>query len=77
MQNTKDSNLCFRILRAIKNILKQGVKDSEYGAYMATILHSSDEYNNIRDMLIGLNLWSENLESLHQESISIKFDITG
>ena len=74
--NTKDSNLCFRILRAIKNILKQGVKDSEYGAYMATIIHSSDEYNNIRDMLIGLNLWSENLESLHQESISIKFDIT-
>ena len=38
---------------------------------MATVLHESDDYNKLRDHLSQYDLWDDDIEKLHQESLSI------
>lgn len=74
-KNCKDLSLASKIQRIAKNILKCGIKTSEYGSYIATIIQSSEDYEEIRLEMKKINLWNDDLEAWHIESISIKFDI--
>lgn len=66
--NTRKRN---RIINACSNLLKMCLRSSRFGATMATVLHESNEYNKLRDLLSQYDLWDDDIEKLHQESLSI------
>lgn len=43
---------------------------------MATIILSYGEYEALRNILIQLNFWSNELEQLHSTALELKFDTT-
>ncbi len=61
------------ILRTLRKILKYGIDTSEYGSFMSTIIHEDANYKNIKQQLINLNLWDNELDELHNKSYSIKY----
>lgn len=60
-----------RIISGCSNLLKMCVRSSRFGATMATVLHESDDYNKLRDLLFKYGFWRDELEKLHRESLSI------
>ena len=60
-----------RVLRGCKNILKHGTKTSEFGAFMATIIQTDDDFLKLKDLLVDLNLWDDELAELDKETKSI------
>lgn len=66
--NTRKKN---RILSGCTELLRLCTKPSRFGATTATVLHECDDYNNLRDFLIQYGLWDDEMEKLHQESLSI------
>lgn len=60
-----------RILNGCTELLRMCTRSSRFGATMATVLHESDDYNNLRDFLFQYDLWDDDIEKLHQESLSL------
>ena len=60
-----------KVLKGSKNLLKMGIRTSEYGAFMATIIQTDDEFKRLRKLLQGLGLWDDDLSKLDEESKSI------
>lgn len=52
-----------KILNSVEEMYKECLPDSNYSATCATILMSSQVYQNIKQKLIRLNMWSSNFDS--------------
>ena len=63
-----------KILKGCKNILKNGIKTAEFAAFMATIIMNDDYYKRTKSILIELNLWDDELATLHQEVSSVQMN---
>ena len=64
-----------KLLRAVRALLLECQSKTVFSAVSATILHSNSEYNDLRDELKSLNLWSAEINELDQYSLEIKLDI--
>ncbi|WP_278572898.1 HNH endonuclease [Fusobacterium ulcerans] len=56
-----------RVLRGCHNLLTKGIKTAEYSAYMATVIKENEYYSRLKQILIELNLWDEDLYALDEE----------
>lgn len=63
-----------RLKNSLRDVLRMAQPDSEYSAFMATILLEDDDYNNICNIMKRLNLWTDELNTLHNCSANIKFE---
>jgi hypothetical protein len=64
----KENNLTVRrnkLLNIVEKTLKECQSNSIYSATCSTILHSNDDYQEIRDEMITLKLWDSTFENLH------------
>lgn len=68
LTNTRKRN---QIINGCLNNLKLCTKKSRFGASMATVLQECEDYQALRKLLIGYNLWDDELEQLHKESLMI------
>lgn len=55
-----------RVLRGCTNILKKGLKEAEYAAFMATIIKEDKYYIKLKNLLLTLGLWSDELQGLDE-----------
>ena len=70
-----DTRLCNRIINTIKSILLFAQPESEFSAFMSTVLLETDDYKAIKEELCNLYLWNDELESLHNKASEIALDI--
>lgn len=68
LTNTRKRN---RVISGCYNNLKLCIKTSRFGASMATVLQENEDYQALRSLLIGYNLWDDEMEKLHKESLNI------
>jgi uncharacterized protein (TIGR02646 family) len=68
LTNTRKRN---RLLSGCFNNLKLCTRKSRFGASMATVLQESEDYQALRTLLMKYNLWDNELEQLHKESLEI------
>lgn len=68
LTNTRRRN---RIVKGCLNNLKLCTKNSRFGASMATTLQENNDYQALRDLLSKYNLWTDEMEQLHKESLEI------
>lgn len=64
-----------RVLRGCKNILNKGIATAEYAAFMATIIKDDAYYRKLKNILIELQLWDEELDNLDTRVEKIKMQI--
>ncbi len=64
-----------RVMRGCKNILRKGIKEAEYSAFMATIIKNDENYIKLKQLLIRLKIWNEELQSLDEQVEKIKMQI--
>lgn len=70
----KENSLTIRknkLLNIVENILKESQPISAYSATCATILHTSDVYEEIRTEMVTLGLWNSTFEYLHLKSLKL------
>ena len=48
-----------RILRQLRNLLKEAQRDSEYSATVATVVAHAPQYELVKTKLEALSLWSQ------------------
>lgn len=65
LKNTSKKN---KIIRGCYNLLKLGIKEAEYSAFMSTIIQNDENYYEIKKILIELDLWNEELKELDEET---------
>ncbi len=58
-----------RIRNGIKELMEQGLPDKEYAATHATVLVSDPEFDELKNKLVDIGIWSSEHDSLH---ISLK-----
>lgn len=63
-----------KIRNGCRDLLRFGVKSAEYSAFMATIIHNDDNYNQIKHILKEVGVWDEELEKLDNESKANVYD---
>lgn len=66
-----------RVLNGCKNILKKGIRTAEFGAFMATIIQTDDDFKKLKTLLEELGLWDCELGNLDVESKSIVLAVHG
>lgn len=54
-----------------KAVLKAAQPDRPYAAFVATIIHNAQAYKVIKERLINENLWTNELEKLHDQSLRL------
>lgn len=69
--NTRRKN---KIVNTCRDILKKGIPTAEYSAFIATIIHCDEAYIQLKTLLERHNLWEEELQQLHMESLLNKYD---
>lgn len=62
--------------KVMRALMKQCQKDALFSAVSATSLHESEEYADIRNKMISHNIWSQQYESLHQNSLSLRLPVS-
>ena len=60
-----------KFLNSFKRMLLECQPDSDYSATCATILHSNEVYQEIKDSMEVLGLWNEEFELMHNSSLEI------
>lgn len=68
LTNTRKRN---QIHSGCVNNLKLCIRTSRFGASMATVLQESEDYQALRNLLMRYNLWDDEMERLHKESLDI------
>lgn len=63
-----------KIINTLHDILKMAQPESEYSAFMATIILTDEDYIETKEILKSKNLWTNELEKLHNEASKIKLD---
>lgn len=61
-----------RVIRGVRNILKNGVKEAEYAAFMATIIQEDIYYIKLKILLKKMSLWDETLQNLDEQVEKLK-----
>jgi uncharacterized protein (TIGR02646 family) len=56
-----------KIIGKLKNILLEGTKEYEYSATAATVLLEDDNYKEIKQLFIDINLWNHEFIQLEKE----------
>ena len=56
-----------RVINGCKNILRKGTRTAEFGAFMATIIQTDNEFIKLKTLLVELNMWDEEMEELDKE----------
>ena len=64
------------IIRTLRDILEMAQQDAEYSAFMATIILTDDDYLAIKNILQEKNIWTDELDKLHNAANEIKLDTT-
>lgn len=75
--NSRDDGKLYnktKIINTLIDILKMAQPDAEYSAFMATIILTDEDYIETRDILKNKNLWTDELETLHNCATEIKLD---
>lgn len=70
-ENTSKRN---RVLRGCKNMLQRGIETAEYAAFMATIIKEDDYYKKLKNILMELKLWDEELNALDEKVEALKME---
>ena len=68
LTNTRKRN---QILNGCLNNLRLCTRKSRFGASMATVLQECEDYQALRNFLMKYNLWDDEMEQLHKESLEI------
>lgn len=63
-----------RLKNTIRDILLMAQPEAEYSAFMATILLNGDDYKAICAIMKEIELWSDELQQLHDNASEIKLD---
>lgn len=63
-----------KIINTLVDILKMAQPDAEYSAFMATIILTDEDYMEIQNILKNMELWTDELETLHNCANEIKLD---
>lgn len=63
-----------RLKNGVLAVLKMAQPNAEYSAFISTILLEDDDYNEIRNIMRIQNLWTDQLEELHNEAQKIRLD---
>ena len=77
----KESSLCSKVkiknkvLNGFKNLLILGTKEEEYSAFMAAIIKSDPYYQKLKELLIELNLWNEELQELDEKLDEVRLQV--
>ena len=69
--NTRLKN---RVVNGCKSVLRMASREAEFAAFMATVIHNEDNYSTLVSILKRNDLWDDDLENLHNNSLKIKFD---
>lgn len=64
------------IIRILCDILEMAQPNAEYSAFMATIILTDDDYLATKKILQEKNLWTDELDKLHNTANEIKLDTT-
>jgi len=54
----------------VRGLLRECQEDAAYAATCATVLHNDPDYERLKREMDGLGLWYEELEELHQASLT-------
>lgn len=57
-----------RIINGLKELLSLAKPDKEYSATIATVIMNDDTYHSIKQTLLTLSLWDQELENLHNDA---------
>ena len=63
-----------KIINTLRDILKMAQPESEYSAFMATIILTDEDYLETKAILIDKNLWTKELDDLHNSANRIRLD---
>ncbi len=63
-----------RITNGILDLLKLAQPDAEYSAFISTVLSKAKDYQETKKMMETFDLWTSEMEDLHNTMISIKLD---
>lgn len=63
-----------RIVNGIIDLLKLAQPYAEYSAFISMVLSESTDYKEIKKLMEKFDLWTPEMEKLHNTMISIKFD---
>lgn len=66
--STKNKN---SLIKSIEDILRLCQKDRQYSATCSTVLHQDNDYKYIKSEMEKLELWSNEMEELHQNSLRL------
>ncbi len=75
--NSRDDGKLYnktKIINTLVDILKMAQPDAEYSAFMSTIILTDEDYIETRNILKNKNLWTDELETLHNFAAEIKLD---
>ena len=64
-----------KVLNGCRKLLKKCLHTEEYSAFMATSLHTDNNFLALKDLLIKQNLWDEELTRLFNDSKTSVFDV--
>lgn len=64
------------IIRTLRDVLEMAQPDAEYSAFMATLILTDDDYLAIKNILQEKNIWTDELNKLHNKASEIKLDTT-
>lgn len=59
------------LISTVDGVLLECQKDRIYSATCATVLHTNDDYLEIRQKMKDLSIWSDELEQLHNNSLEL------
>ena len=59
--------------KQLRNLMRQGQRDTEYSATVATVLIQSSRYADLVNRLKTLSLWSAEFDGLHRGLVSIAY----
>lgn len=63
-----------KVLNGCRKLLEKCLPTAEYSAFMATSLHTDDNFLALKDVLVKQNLWDEDLMKLFDDSKSSVYD---
>ena len=75
MKDINNARKKSRIIRTIKDILNMAQPSAEFSAFLSTFLLNSYDYIEIVKALKDLQLWDDELETLHNNSAIIKYEL--
>lgn len=63
-----------KIVNTLRDILKMAQSEAEYSAFISTIILTDEDYIEIKNILQQKELWTKELDRLHNEADKIRLD---